>query len=236
VFDRYSDDSRRSMALARKEALRLGHDYIGTEHILLGILAQEASGAVQMLENLGADLAKLREELKRRVPPGLSWTTTGQIPFTSEGKDALVLSMKAADRFGHAWIGTEHLLLGLLEEPRGIAGQALKSLGVGLDAASVAVKKVFLEHSSEIKGAARVELVDEGGKVLVSMNLEPGLGVVIRRTGPTPDSKPIHCIFQEGRYLLTLHPAWRSRAMRFVYRDQNGEVLSQGAGPEAESD
>ncbi|HHI68840.1 MAG TPA: ATP-dependent Clp protease ATP-binding subunit, partial [Planctomycetes bacterium] len=133
MFDRFTDRAKKVMTLARQEATRFNHEYIGTEHILLG-LVQEGSGvAATVLRNLGVDLDKIRQEVENMVKQGPPTTTMGQLPFTPRAKKVLELSMEEASSLGHNYVGTEHLLLGLIRENEGIAAQVLMNLGVKLD-------------------------------------------------------------------------------------------------------
>ena len=133
MFDRFTDRARKVMGLARQEAQRFSHDYIGTEHILLG-LVQEGSGvAASVLKNLDIDLKKIRHEVEKLVSNGTTMVTMGQLPFTPRAKKVLELSLEEASNLGHTYIGTEHLLLGLIRESEGIAAQVLSNLKVKLD-------------------------------------------------------------------------------------------------------
>ncbi|MEL6429041.1 MAG: ATP-dependent Clp protease ATP-binding subunit, partial [Planctomycetota bacterium] len=133
MFDRFTDRAKKVMNLARQEAQRFNHEYLGTEHILLG-LVQEGSGvAANVLKNMGIDLNKIRMEVEKIVKTGPSMTTMGQLPFTPRAKKVLELSMEEAGNLGHNYIGTEHLLLGLIKENEGIAAQVLLNLGVKLE-------------------------------------------------------------------------------------------------------
>jgi ATP-dependent Clp protease ATP-binding subunit ClpA len=133
VFDRFADRSRTVLGLARQEAQRFNHDYIGTEHVLLGLIA-EGGGAADVLGKLGIDSKRVRAETERRLTPGTTLVTTGQLPFTPALKHVLELTLEEATALGHDSIRTEHLLLGLLREGRGTAAQALAALGVTYDA------------------------------------------------------------------------------------------------------
>ncbi|MBL6755961.1 MAG: ATP-dependent Clp protease ATP-binding subunit [Planctomycetes bacterium] len=133
MFDRFTDRAKKVMNLARQEAQRFNHEYLGTEHILLG-LVQEGSGvAANVLKNMGIDLNKIRMEVEKIVKTGPSMVTMGQLPFTPRAKKVLELSMEEAGNLGHNYIGTEHLLLGLIKENEGIAAQVLLNLGVKLE-------------------------------------------------------------------------------------------------------
>ena len=133
MFDRFTDRAKKVMNLARQEAQRFNHEYLGTEHVLLG-LVQEGSGvAANVLKNMGVDLDKIRMEVEKIVKTGPSMVTMGQLPFTPRAKKVLELSMEEAGNLGHNYIGTEHLLLGLIKENEGIAAQVLLNLGVKLE-------------------------------------------------------------------------------------------------------
>ncbi len=133
MFDRFTDRARKVMGLARQEAQRLNHEYIGTEHILLG-LVQEGSGvAANVLKNLDVDLRKVRAEVEKLVKAGPSMVTMGQLPFTPRAKKVLELALEEAGNLGHNYIGTEHILLGLIKEQDGKAAKVLTNLGVQLD-------------------------------------------------------------------------------------------------------
>jgi ATP-dependent Clp protease ATP-binding subunit ClpC len=133
MFDRFTDRAKKVMNLARQEAQRFNHEYLGTEHILLG-LVQEGSGvAANVLKNMAIDLNKIRSEVEKIVKTGPSTVTIGQLPFTPRAKKVLELSMEEASNLGHNYIGTEHLLLGLIKENEGIAAQVLLNLGVKLE-------------------------------------------------------------------------------------------------------
>ncbi len=155
MFDRFTDRAKKVMTLARQEATRFNHEYIGTEHILLG-LVQEGSGvAATVLRNLGVDLDKIRQEVENMVKQGPPTTTMGQLPFTPRAKKVLELSMEEASSLGHNYVGTEHLLLGLIRENEGIAAQVLMNLGVKLDSVR--------EEVLEFLGADPSSDEDEGG-------------------------------------------------------------------------
>src|SRR5499426_4752636 len=133
MFDRFTDRAKKVMNLARQEAQRFNHEYLGTEHILLG-LVQEGSGvAANVLKNMGIDLNKIRTEVEKIVKTGPSMVTMGQLPFTPRAKKVLELSMEEASQLGHNYIGTEHLLLGLIREHDGIAAQVLMNLNIKLE-------------------------------------------------------------------------------------------------------
>jgi ATP-dependent Clp protease ATP-binding subunit ClpC len=135
MFDRFTERARKVIALAREEAGRLGHDYIGTEHLLLGLIREGGGVAAAVLENMNVDLERVRLEVEKLVVMGGGTLTLGEVPFTPRAKKVLELSVEEAQNLGHNYIGTEHLLLGLIREGEGVAAKVMDSLGVKLDKA-----------------------------------------------------------------------------------------------------
>ncbi|MBN3038598.1 MAG: ATP-dependent Clp protease ATP-binding subunit [Candidatus Omnitrophica bacterium] len=131
MFNRFTERARKVIILAKEEAKRFNHDYIGTEHILLGLIREGEGVASAVLQNMGLGLDKIRLEIEKLVQPGPASSVSGDIPFTPRAKRVIELSMEEARSLGHNYIGTEHLLLGLLREGEGVAAQVL--LGLGLD-------------------------------------------------------------------------------------------------------
>jgi ATP-dependent Clp protease ATP-binding subunit ClpC len=131
LFERFTDRARRVVVLAQEEARLLNHNYIGTEHILLGLLNEGEGIAAQALESLDIDLASVREEVVKIIGQGQQ-SPSGHIPFTPRAKKVLELSLREALQLGHNYIGTEHILLGLIREGEGVAAQVLQQLGAEL--------------------------------------------------------------------------------------------------------
>ena len=131
MFERFTDRARRVVVLAQEEARLLNHNYIGTEHILLGLLNEGEGIAAQALESLDIDLASVREEVVKIIGQGQQ-SPSGHIPFTPRAKKVLELSLREALQLGHNYIGTEHTLLGLIREGEGVAAQVLQQLGAEL--------------------------------------------------------------------------------------------------------
>jgi ATP-dependent Clp protease ATP-binding subunit ClpC len=162
MFDRFTDRAKKVMSFARQEAMKFNHEYIGTEHILLG-LVQEGSGvAANVLKNMTVDLEKIRHEVEKIVKTGPSMVPMGQLPFTPRAKKVLELSLEEASQLSHNYIGTEHLLLGLIRENEGIAAQVLTNLGVKLDE----VREEVLEFlgASESGGGSNEDEGESGGE------------------------------------------------------------------------
>src|SRR6202142_2244730 len=131
VFERFTDRARRVLVLAQEEARLLNHSFIGTEHILLGLIHEGEGVAAKALEQLGVSLEAVREKVEETI--GLSGTApTGSPPFTPRAKKVLELSLREALQLGHNYIGTEHMLLGLVREGDGVAAQVLNDLGADM--------------------------------------------------------------------------------------------------------
>lgn len=133
MFDRFTERARKVIVLAREEAARLNHDYIGTEHLLLGLTREGEGIAASALESLGITLETIREEIEKIVPIGSGTLILGEIPFTPRAKKVLELAIDEARLMGHNYIGTEHLLLGLIREGEGVAARVLERLGGDID-------------------------------------------------------------------------------------------------------
>jgi ATP-dependent Clp protease ATP-binding subunit ClpC len=131
LFERFTDRARRVVVLAQEEARLLNHNYIGTEHILLGLLNEGEGIAAKALESLGISLSAVREQVVEIIGQGQQ-APTGHIPFTPRAKKVLELSLREALQLGHNYIGTEHILLGLIREGEGVAAQVLQKLGAEL--------------------------------------------------------------------------------------------------------
>jgi ATP-dependent Clp protease ATP-binding subunit ClpC len=132
VFERFTDRARRVVVLAQEEARMLNHNYIGTEHILLGLIHEGEGVAAKALESLGISLEGVREQVEEIIGQGQT-APAGHIPFTPRAKKVLELSLREALQLGHNYIGTEHILLGLIREGEGVAAQVLQKLGADLN-------------------------------------------------------------------------------------------------------
>jgi ATP-dependent Clp protease ATP-binding subunit ClpA len=128
MFERFTDRARRVLVLAQEEAALLNHDFIGTEHILLGLIHERDGIAAKALQSLGISLEAVREKVQETIGPA-SAPATGSPPFTPRAKKVLELSLREALQLGHSYIGTEHMLLGLIREGEGVAAQVLVNLG-----------------------------------------------------------------------------------------------------------
>jgi ATP-dependent Clp protease ATP-binding subunit ClpC len=133
MFERFTDRARKVMALANQEAQRLNHEYIGTEHILLGLVKEGSGVGANVLKNLDVDLRKVRLEVEKLVKAGPEMVTMGKLPQTPRAKKVIEYAIEEARNLNHNYVGTEHLLLGLLREHDGVAAQVLMNLGLKLD-------------------------------------------------------------------------------------------------------
>lgn len=129
-YSRFTDRARRVMQLANQEAQRLNHEYIGTEHVLLGLVKEGYGIAANVLKTLGCDLAKLRAETEKVVAPGSECVTMGKLPLTPQTKRSLELALEEAAALGRSYVGSEHLLLGLLRNEKSVACVILEGMGV----------------------------------------------------------------------------------------------------------
>ena len=130
----FTENVRRVLAAAREEATHLHHEYVGTEHMLLALLRRGEGAALKILEELQVDADSLPAKIEAMLKPGTS-NAGPDLPYSNRAKTALELSMKEARELGHEYVGTEHLLLGLVREEKGVAAQVLGAAGVTLDAA-----------------------------------------------------------------------------------------------------
>ena len=147
MFERFSDRARRVVVLAQEEARHLNHNYIGTEHVLLGLIHEGEGVAAKALESLGISLEAVRAEVTGIVGRGAE-APSGHIPFTPRAKKVLELSLREALQLGHNYIGTEHVLLGLIREGEGVAAQVLLKLGASFDRVRQQVVQLLADASA----------------------------------------------------------------------------------------
>src|SRR4249919_2800360 len=133
MYERFTDRARKVMQLANQEAQRFNHEYIGTEHILLGLVKEGTGVAANVLKNLDIDLRKILLEVEKIVQAGPDMVTMGRLPQTPRAKKVIEYSIEEARNLNHNYVGTEHLLLGLLREQEGVAAQVLMNLGLKLE-------------------------------------------------------------------------------------------------------
>ncbi len=182
MWEPFTERARRSIVLAQEEAQRLGNNYIGTEHILLGIISEGESLAAKVLETLGVNLAKVRQEVEAIVGRG-GQTVQQEMVFTPRAKRVIELAFEEARQLNHNYIGTEHLLLGLIREGEGVAARVLTNLGV--DPAKVRVQTTSLlgaeGQPAQPKGKSKTPTLDAYGRDLTTLARENKLDPVIGR-------------------------------------------------------
>src|ERR1700674_4890705 len=197
MSNRFTERAQRVILIAQEEAKRLNHDYVGTEHILLGLIALGEGVAAQVLANLGVDLRRVRSEIEKIVGTGDNVMLLGEIPFTPRAKKVLEYAVEEAQHMGHSYVGTEHLLLGLIREEEGVAARVLENLGVRLDIVREEVLNLLGEGQAQQQGGGKGEAassgsgspsrtksktptLDEFGRDLTAMaregKLDPGVG------------------------------------------------------------
>src|ERR1700723_2496271 len=133
MYERFTDRARKVMQLANQEAQRFNHEYVGTEHVLLGLVKEGSGVAANVLRNLDVDLRKIRNEVEKIVQAGPEMVTMGKLPQTPRAKKVIEYAIEEARNLNHNYVGTEHLLLGLLREHDGVAAQVLINLGLKLE-------------------------------------------------------------------------------------------------------
>jgi hypothetical protein len=201
MFERFTDRARRVVVLAQEEAMRLDHNYIGTEHLLLGLLREEQGVAAAALAAVGVGLEAVRVRLEEAVGRGTE-PQSGHIPFTPRAKKVLELSLREALQLGHNYIGTEHILLGLIREGNGLAAQFIVEIGVPPSRLRAQVIGLLRDMPAPMRAAERVAgggafISGRGERGLVSSfraqlkSIESRLNAVEQRVGFGPDVREV---------------------------------------------
>ncbi|HXU23583.1 MAG TPA: Clp protease N-terminal domain-containing protein, partial [Tepidiformaceae bacterium] len=187
-FDKFTERARRVLTLAQEEAHRFNHNYIGTEHILLGLVREGDGVAAKVLANLGVELNKVRSAVEFIIGRG-DRTVLGEIGLTPRAKKVIELAVDEARRLNHSYIGTEHLLLGLVREGEGIAAGVLESLGVNLERVRAETTRILSQSAPQAAGAGagarqqtRTPTVDQLGIDLTQAARNNQLDPVIGRS------------------------------------------------------
>ena len=183
-FEKFSERARRVLSLAQEEAQRFNHNYIGTEHILLGLVRETEGVAAKVLANLSVELVKVRSAVEFIIGRG-ERPTPGEIGLTPRAKKVIELAVDEARRLGHHYIGTEHLLIGLMREGEGVAAGVLESLGVSLDKVRAETNRILSQSasqsSSQTRQSNRTPTLDELGADLTQLARNQTLDPVIGR-------------------------------------------------------
>jgi ATP-dependent Clp protease ATP-binding subunit ClpC len=188
MFERFTEKARRVVVYAQEEARMLNQNYIGTEHLLLGLIREQDGIAAKALESLNISLEDVHQQVEELIGRG-TYVPTGHIPFTPRAKKVLELSLREALQLGHNYIGTEHILLGLIREGEGVAAQVLLNLGADLEKVRSAVIQLLSgyygkpgqEGGGEERGSGNAQLLDEFGRNLTRAAREGKLDPVVGR-------------------------------------------------------
>jgi len=183
-FEKFSERARRSLTYAQEEAQRFNHNYIGTEHILLGLVREGEGVAARVLTNLGVNLNKVRAAVEFIIGRGEK-TSSGEVGLTPRAKKVIELAVDEARRLSHNYVGTEHLLLGLLREGEGVAGGVLESLGINLERARAETTRILNQSTAQSqpggRPSSRTPTLDQLGLDLTAMARSGKLDPVIGR-------------------------------------------------------
>ncbi|OAI55034.1 NDP-hexose 4-ketoreductase [Planctomyces sp. SCGC AG-212-M04] len=216
MYERFTDRARKVMQLANQEAQRFNHEYIGTEHILLGLVKEGSGVAANVLKNLDVDLRKIRHEVENIVQSGPDMVTMGKLPQTPRAKKVIEYAMEEARNLNHNYVGTEHLLLGLLREQEGVAAQVLMNLGMKLEDVREEVLNLLghgLEQGSEStergsqksekqSGKSKTPALDSFGRDLTELARQGKLDPVIGRANEIERVTQILCRRQKNNPVL----------------------------------
>jgi ATP-dependent Clp protease ATP-binding subunit ClpC len=182
MFKRFTERARKVIILAREEAEKNQHEYLGTEHILVGILKDGGGVAVAVLQRLNVDLKQIRMELERHMPPNSNTLIIGDIPFTARAKKVLEYSVEEARSMGHSYIGTEHMLLGLMREKDGVAARVLMSINMHYSELREQTINLLREPvATQEKQQSKTPALDEFGRDLTVLAQKGKLDPVIGR-------------------------------------------------------
>ena len=181
MFERFTERARKVIILAREEAIRLGHNFVGTEHLLLGLIREGDGLAVAILKKLNVNLSAVKAEVEKIVSIGSEVAPAGEIPFTPQAKKVLEYAISEARSLGHNYIGTEHLLLGLIREGEGTASLVLRDFGVNVTSAKAQAQELLGEQATKATAAARTPALDEFGLDLTALARQGKLDPVIGR-------------------------------------------------------
>ncbi|MDB5329108.1 MAG: clpC, partial [Phycisphaerales bacterium] len=211
MFERFTDRARKVMALANQEAQRFNHEYIGTEHILLGLVKEGSGVGANVLKNLDVDLRKVRLEVEKLVKSGPDMVTMGKLPQTPRAKKVIEYAIEEARNLNHNYVGTEHLLLGLLREHDGVAAQVLMNLNLKLEevreevlnllGAGVETEEPQQEKQGQ-KGKSKTPALDSFGRDLTELAREGQLDPVIGRKNEIERVIQILCRRQKNNPVL----------------------------------
>jgi ATP-dependent Clp protease ATP-binding subunit ClpC len=212
MFERFTDRARKVMALANQEAQRFNHEYIGTEHILLGLVKEGSGVGANVLKTLDVDLRKVRLEVEKLVKSGPDMISMGKLPQTPRAKKVIEYAIEEARNLNHNYVGTEHLLLGLIREHDGVAAQVLRNLGLKLEEVREEVLNILgagvesdepqAQEKQGQKGKSKTPALDSFGRDLTELAKEGQLDPVIGRKDEIERVIQILCRRQKNNPVL----------------------------------
>ncbi len=243
MFERFTDRARRVVVLAQEEARMLNHNYIGTEHILLGLIHEGEGVAAKALESLGISLEAVRQQVEEIIGQGQQ-APSGHIPFTPRAKKVLELSLREALQLGHNYIGTEHILLGLIREGDGVAAQVLVKLGADLNRVRQQVIQLLQGYHSEGRDTVQAELWPgpAGGRerrLLSALQarlsaIESRLTVIEQRVGTGPDTSDLDQQIEQVRAERVAAADAEEYEQAALLRDRGKQLLTEKAARQEE--
>ena len=235
MFERFTDRARRVVVLAQEEARMLNHNYIGTEHILLGLIHEGEGVAAKALESLGISLEAVRQQVEEIIGQGQQ-APSGHIPFTPRAKKVLELSLRESLQLGHNYIGTEHILLGLIREGEGVAAQVLVKLGADLNRVRQQVIQLLHGHrDEELEGSAAPRERGLPPEIVVRLDaIDSRLSAVEQRAGTGPDTGELDQQIEQA--LRDRHAAVDAQEYERAasLRDREKDLLAQKASRQQE--
>jgi len=243
MFERFTDRARRVVVLAQEEARMLNHNYIGTEHILLGLIHEGEGVAAKALESLGISLEAVRQQVEEIIGQGQQ-APSGHIPFTPRAKKVLELSLREALQLGHNYIGTEHILLGLIREGEGVAAQVLVRLGADLNRVRQQVIQLLHGRHSEQLETTHPELWSRrvGGsepRRLAALQarvsaIESRLPVIEQRVGTGPDTGDLDRQINQAQGQREVAADAQEYEQAASLRDRGEQLLAEKAARQEE--
>jgi ATP-dependent Clp protease ATP-binding subunit ClpC len=237
MFERFTDRARRVVVLAQEEARMLNHNYIGTEHILLGLIHEGEGVAAKALESLEISLEAVRQQVEEIIGQGQQ-APSGHIPFTPRAKTVLELSLRESLQLGHNYIGTEHILLGLIREGEGVAAQVLVRLGADLNRVRQQVIQLLHGHQggepAGLAAAPREHGMPPPGIAARLDAIGSRLSAVEERTGAGPDTAELDQQIEQA--LRDRHAAIDAQEYERAasLRDREKDLLAQKASRQQE--
>jgi ATP-dependent Clp protease ATP-binding subunit ClpC len=238
VFERFTDRARKVVVLAQEEARLLNHNYLGTEHILLGLIGEGEGVAAKALESLGVSLETVRQRVQEITGRGQQ-APAGHIPFTPQAKKVMELAMRESTNLGHDYIGTEHILLGLIREGEGVAAQVLVALSADLQRVRQQVVlllyptgKGVTSHGRRLSKRAQARLMDDAVARIDA--LDRRLAAVERWVGVRPDLDDVDQEIAQVRREKESAIETQDFETAAALRDKEKELLTARASRERE--